>query len=153
MSRFHIAGLKIKGAEKRGRGLPNNRLARRRRVAAGGSRSIAKRLSELLRTDTLNAPTERGGRYFFTKRLGNEDLARFTCVAGAIAPDEVLVDPLLERRPFASATMEAISKDGKLLFTGGARAGQDEVTVHVLDVDKKMELLMSFPVRIISAWK
>jgi len=111
-----------------------------------GRAAIGKRLSELLRTDTLNAPTERGGRYFFTKRLANEDLAKIYVRRGSDGADEVLVDPLpWSKDHSASATMEAISKDGKLLFYGRREGGQDEVTVHVLDVDKKMELPDAFP--------
>ena len=111
-----------------------------------GRAAIAKRLSELLRTDTLNIPAERGGRYFFTKRLANEDLAKIYVRRGSDAADEVLVDPLpWSKDHSASATIEAISKDGKLLFYGRREGGQDEVTVHVLDVDKKTELPDAFP--------
>src|SRR5579859_346357 len=111
-----------------------------------GRAAIAKRLSELLRTDTLNAPTERGGRYFFTKRLANEDLAKIYVRRGSDAMEEVLVDPLpWSTDHSASATIEAISRDGKLLFYGRREGGQDEVTVHVLDIDKKTELPDSFP--------
>jgi prolyl oligopeptidase len=111
-----------------------------------GRTAISKRLSDLLHTDTLNAPTERGGRYFFTKRLANEDLAKIYVRRGNDAADEVLVDPLpWSDDHSASATIEAISKDGKLLFYGRREGGQDEVTVHVLDVDKKVELADAFP--------
>ena len=111
-----------------------------------GREAISKRLSELLHTDTLNAPTERGGRYFFTKRLANEDLAKIYVRRGSDGADEVLVDPLPWSKDHStSATIEAISKDGKLLFYGRREGGQDEVTVHVLDVEKKVDLPDSFP--------
>jgi prolyl oligopeptidase len=111
-----------------------------------GRAAISKRLSELLHTDRLNAPTERGGRYFFTKRLANEDLAKIYVRRGSDGADEVLVDPLPWSKDHStSATIEAISKDGKLLFYGRREGGQDEVTVHVLDVDRKTDLPDSFP--------
>jgi prolyl oligopeptidase len=111
-----------------------------------GRAAISKRLSELLHTDTLDAPTERGGRYFFTKRLANEDLAKIYVRRASDATDEVLVDPLpWSKDHSASATIEAISRDGKLLFYGRREGGQDEVTVHVIDVDKKTDLPESFP--------
>src|SRR5260221_966228 len=110
-----------------------------------GRAAISKRLSELLHTDTLNAPTERGGRYFFTKRLANEDLAKIYVRRGSDGADEVLVDPLpWSKDHSASATIETISRDGKLLFYGRREGGQDEVTVHVLDVDKKTDLPDAF---------
>ncbi|HWZ97834.1 MAG TPA: prolyl oligopeptidase family serine peptidase [Candidatus Dormibacteraeota bacterium] len=106
-----------------------------------GRAAIAKRMSELLHTDTLGTPTERGGYYFFTKRLANEDLSKIYVRRGANAPDEVLIDPLpWSKDHSASATIEGISKDGKLLFYGRREGGQDEVTVHILNLDTKTDL-------------
>jgi prolyl oligopeptidase len=111
-----------------------------------GRAATAKRLSELLRTDSLGTPREHGGRYFFNKRLANEDLAKIYVRRGPNAPDEVLLDPLPWTKDHsASATIEAVSKDGKLLFYGRREGGQDEVTVHVLNVDTKAELPDVFP--------
>ncbi len=111
-----------------------------------GRAAIAKRMAELLHTDTLNAPTERGGRYFFQKRLADEDLAKVYVRRSPNAQDEVLVDPLpWSKDHSASATIETISKDGKLLFYGRREGGQDEVTVHVLNVDTKTDLPEVFP--------
>jgi prolyl oligopeptidase len=111
-----------------------------------GRAAIAKRMAELLHTDTLNAPTERGGRYFFQKRLANEDLTKIYVRRGSNGSDEVLIDPLpWSKDHSASATIEAISKDGKLLFYGRREGGQDEVSVHVLNVDTKTDLPEVFP--------
>ncbi len=111
-----------------------------------GRAAIAKRMTELLRTDSLGSPTERGGYYFFHKRLANEDLGKIYVRRGANGPDEVLIDPLpWSKDHSASATIEGISKDGKLLFYGRREGGQDEVTVHVLNVDTKRELPEMFP--------
>ena len=111
-----------------------------------GRAEISKRLTELLRTDMLGTPIEHGGKYFFTKRLANEDLAKIYLRRGGEGPDEVLVDPLpWSKDHSASATVEAISRDGKLLFYGRREGGQDEVTLHVLDVDSKKELPDVFP--------
>src|SRR5262249_57394322 len=41
-----------------------------------GRAAIAKRIGELLRTDTLSTPSEHGGRYFFTKRLPKQELRK-----------------------------------------------------------------------------
>jgi prolyl oligopeptidase len=38
-------------------------------------RSIQKRLTELLRVDTVSAPVERGGRYFLYKKRAEDDLS------------------------------------------------------------------------------
>ena len=111
-----------------------------------GRANISKRLTELLRTDTLGTPVEHGGKYFFTKRLANEDLAKIYVRRTADGPDDVLVDPLpWSTDHAASATLETVSRDGKLLFYGRREGGQDEITLHVMDVDSKKELPDVFP--------
>ena len=111
-----------------------------------GRAAIAKRMTELLRTDTLQAPIEHGGRYFFSKRLADRDLAQIYVRRGLNAPDEVLVDPLPWSKDHStSANIEGVSQDGKLLFYGRREGGQDEVTVHIVNVDTKTELPDVFP--------
>ncbi|HYK38925.1 MAG TPA: hypothetical protein VEU98_02805, partial [Candidatus Eremiobacteraceae bacterium] len=111
-----------------------------------GREAIAKRMSELLHTDSLGIPVEHGGYYFFHKRLANEDLGKIYVRRNSSGPDEVLIDPLpWSKDHSASATIEGISKDGKLLFFGRREGGQDEVSVRVLNVDTKKELPEVFP--------
>src|SRR5262249_34356251 len=101
-----------------------------------GRNGISKRLTELLRTDTLGTPAERGGKYVFTKRLGSEDRAKIYVRGTANGPDEALVDPLPWSNDHSvSASIEAVSRDGSLLFYGRREGGQDEVTMHVIDAD------------------
>jgi len=106
-----------------------------------GREAIVKRLTELYRIDSYGLPEEHGGRYFFTKRLAGQDLSQICMRRGANGADEVLVDPLpWSADHSASAVIEKISKDGKFLYYGRREGGQDEVTVHVLDVDAHKEL-------------
>ena len=106
-----------------------------------GRAAVAKRISALLRADMLGTPTERGGRYFFTKRLANEDLSKIYVRRGASAQDEVLIDPMpWSKDHSASATIEAISLDGKFLFYGHREGGKDEVSIHVINTDTKQDL-------------
>lgn len=106
-----------------------------------GRAAISERLTSLLRTDTFQLPEERGGRYFFMKRTAGEDLSKLYMRRSVDGPDELLIDPLpWSKDHSASATLEAVSKDGRYVFFGRREGGQDEVTVHVLDVDGKKEL-------------
>jgi prolyl oligopeptidase len=101
-----------------------------------GKDAITERLRALYQIDSYGLPEEHGGRYFFTKRLAGQDLAQICMRRGANAADEVLVDPLpWSADHSASALIEKISKDGKFLYYGRREGGQDEVTVHVLDID------------------
>jgi len=106
-----------------------------------GREAIEKRLSALYRIDTYTLPVEQGGRYFFTKRLAGQELAQICMRRSANGTDEVLVDPTpWSADHSASAIIEKVSKDGKFLFYGRREGGQDEVTVHVLDIDAHKEL-------------
>lgn len=106
-----------------------------------GRDAISKRLTELYQIDTYGLPEERGGRYFFTRRLAGQDLAQICMRQGAQGADEVLIDPLpWSADHTASAVIEKISKDGKFLYYGRREGGQDERTVHVLNVAAHNEL-------------
>ena len=59
-----------------------------------GRGQIAKRLGELLHTDSFEIAIERAGRYFFRKRLADQELFLIYLRRGLAAPDEVLIDPL-----------------------------------------------------------
>jgi prolyl oligopeptidase len=106
-----------------------------------GRAEISKRLAALLHTDTFQLPRERGGRYFFLKRGADEDLSKLYMRRGTNGPEELLVDPLpWSKDHSASVVLEAVSRDGRFVFFGRREGGQDEVTVHVLDVEAKKEL-------------
>jgi prolyl oligopeptidase len=106
-----------------------------------GREAITKRLTELYRIDTYGLPEEHGGRYFFTKRLAGQDLTLICMRHSANGADEVLVDPLpWSSDHSASAVIEKVTKDGKFLFYGRREGGQDEVTVHILDVEAHKDL-------------
>lgn len=108
--------------------------------------TISKRLGELYRTDSVGAPVERNGRYFFRKRLAGEDLGKLYLKKGREGTEEVLVDPLpWSADHSANVTMEGISKDGRVLFYGRRDGGQDEVTLHAMEVEGRKELPDTFP--------
>jgi prolyl oligopeptidase len=111
-----------------------------------GRAGISNRLAQLLQTDTFEIPIERGGRYFFRKRLAGQDLSLLYVRRGLKASDEVLIDPLSWSADHsASVTFENVSRDGKLVFYGRRDGGQDEITPRVLDVDSKQSLRDVFP--------
>src|ERR1044072_9278522 len=54
---------------------------------------IQKRLSELLRVDSVSAPFEQGGRYFVFKKRAEDELSILYVRQGLNGTDEVLIDP------------------------------------------------------------
>jgi prolyl oligopeptidase len=110
-----------------------------------GRAQITKRLSALLQVDSYEAPLERGGRYFFRKRLAGSDLWQIY-MRRKDAADELLIDPLpWSKDHSASVTLRNVSKDGKLLFYGRREGGQDETTLHVMEVDARQDLADVLP--------
>ena len=106
-----------------------------------GREALRTRLAGLYRAEVYTPPMERAGRYFFTKRAAEQDLPLIYMRRGRIGSDEVLVDPLgWTKDHSASTAIEAASRDGKFLFYSRREGGQDEVTVHVLDVDSHRDL-------------
>ena len=57
-----------------------------------GRAQITKRLGELLHTDSFEIPVERGGRYFFRKRMAGQDLFLLYMRRGASGSEEVLIE-------------------------------------------------------------
>src|SRR6266508_3439320 len=102
--------------------------------------------TELLKIDTIGVPQERGGRYFFTKRLADQDLPVLYVRKGAGGKDEVLLDPHpLSADHRTSITLLDVTEDGNLIAYGVRQGGEDEVTVKFLDVSTRKELADVLP--------
>ena len=111
-----------------------------------GQDAIAKKLGELIKVDTINLPTERGGRYFYSRRAAGADLFVLYMRRGAAGAEEVLVDPAtMSADHTTSVTFEGLSDDGKLVAYGVRKGGEDEVAIHFLDSDTRKELPDALP--------
>jgi prolyl oligopeptidase len=106
-----------------------------------GREAIAKRLGELIKVDTIGLPTERGGRYFYSKRLAGQDLYVLYMRRGAAGAEEVLVDPAgMSADHTTSVNFQGISDDGKIVAYGVRKGGEDEVAIHFVDTDTRKDL-------------
>jgi prolyl oligopeptidase len=107
---------------------------------------LKQRLTELLKIDSIGMPTEAGGRYFFSKRLANQDLAVIYVREGLTGKDEVLIDPHgLSKDKTTSVNLMSVSDDGKLLAYGIRQGGEDEVAVQLFDVDARKDMADKLP--------
>ncbi|MGA9888489.1 MAG: prolyl oligopeptidase family serine peptidase [Candidatus Acidiferrales bacterium] len=105
-----------------------------------GQDAIAKQLGELIKVDTINLPTERGGKYFYSRRAAGADLFVLYMRRGAHGVEEVLVDPAtMSADHTTSVTFEGFTDDGKLVAYGIRKGGEDEVAIHFLDSDTRKE--------------
>ncbi len=114
--------------------------------AIPGRDTLKTRVAQLLQTDDYTSPTERGGRYFFMKRLANQDLSVLYMRTSIDGPDELLLDP----HPWSPdhslvIYMAGVSRNGKYVYYAKHKGGKSAATLHVFDVDAKKDLPDSFP--------
>lgn len=109
--------------------------------ALPGRNAIRHRIEELLKIDTISAPIARGNRYFFTKRLADQNQPVVYMREGLNGRDEVLIDPnKMSADQTSSVTLGDVSRDGKWLLYGVRQGGEDEITGAILDVDTRQDL-------------
>ena len=107
---------------------------------------IEKELGRLERVESYSIPIERGGKYFFKKRLADENQGSIYVRNGLHGDDQRLVDATkLSTDQNTSVQINDVSKDGRLLVYGTRSGGADEEAVHILDVASGKELSDSLP--------
>jgi prolyl oligopeptidase len=98
---------------------------------------IVDELGKLERVQSYSIPFERGGSYFFKKRLADENQGSIYMRRGLRGQDERLVDATkLSNDQNTSVQINDISKDGTLLVYGIRSGGADEESVHILEINK-----------------
>jgi prolyl oligopeptidase len=114
--------------------------------ALPGRDRMKQRIAALKRVNTYTVPSERGGRYFFMKRLADQDQAAIYVRNGLSGDDELLIDPHpLSADHTVSLEIEDLTADGRLLAYGIRRGGEDEVALKIFDVEKRQDLADSLP--------
>jgi prolyl oligopeptidase len=102
---------------------------------------LKRRMAELLKIDSINVPVEENGRLFFSKRSADQDQGILYVRKSRGGADEVLVDPNpMSEDHTVSVNFETASDDGTLVAYSLRQGGEDETTIHLLDVDKHTEL-------------
>ncbi len=111
-----------------------------------GREALEKRLTELLRVESIGVPKARAGRYFFSKRGADQDLFIVYMRQGLEGKDEVLIDPHgLSGDHTTSVNLQDVSDDGSLVVYGIRDGGQDEVSLRFRDVATRQDLPDVFP--------
>jgi prolyl oligopeptidase len=113
-----------------------------------GRAALKQRLKELMKVEDINVPQERNGRYFFKRRAADQDQGVLYMRVGSEGKDEVLVDPNpLSPDKNISVDLQDVSNDGTLVAYSLRHGGEDETTVHLLDVNTRSELPDQLPKR------
>ncbi len=103
--------------------------------ALPGREAIARRLSELLYVDLLDAPLHRGNRYFYKRRLATKEKAIVYFREGRGGQEQVLLDP----NAWTADGSDALggfwpSWDGKRVAYTVRHNNSDEAVLYLLDV-------------------
>jgi prolyl oligopeptidase len=102
---------------------------------------IVKGLTALERVDVYTIPSLHGNKYFFEKRLADENQASIYMRVGWNGTDERLVDATkLSADQNTSVNYLDLSKEGDLLVYGVRQGGADELTIHTLNVKSRTDL-------------
>ncbi len=102
---------------------------------------ILSRLTQLVRVERYTIPQQANGRFFFVKRLPEENQGSIYVRKGLSGEDERLVDATkLSADQNTSVSIADVSKDADLLVYEVREGGADEGSVHILDVLKRQSL-------------
>ena len=111
-----------------------------------GRGEVTKELEELMRTESVDTPHYRNGRYFFEHRSADQDLDVIYVREGMQGEDQPLVDPhSLSPDHSKSVSIWGISADGTLLAYGVREGGEDEVMVKIMDVTSGRDIEDALP--------
>ena len=102
--------------------------------------AVVDEMTKLLKVDFISTPTKRGDRYFFAKRLADENQASIYMRVGLHGADEKLIDASkLSADQNTSVNTMNLTEDGSMMAYGVRVGGADEVEVHFLDVATRKE--------------
>ena len=104
--------------------------------ALPGRAKIRQRLTEVLGTGSVTRPEEAAGRYFYSKKQGDQNQPVVYVREGAGGEDRVLLDPN-EMGTDGTVTVDWFlpSKDGRLLTYGMSSGGTETNDLHNREVD------------------
>jgi prolyl oligopeptidase len=106
-----------------------------------GRDKLSKRIIELMKIDRISIPFERNGRYFLSKRSADQDLFVIYMRDGLDGEDEVLIDPhAMSPDKTTSVNLWEVSKDGTVMIYAVREGGEDEVTIRLFDIDRRVDL-------------
>jgi prolyl oligopeptidase len=101
-----------------------------------GRDRLAARFRELFYVDSISAPTVRNGRLFYTRTFADKEKAIVYWKQGEAGAEQVLLDPNgWSKDETVSLGSWTPSWDGRRVVYGRRENGEDEATLHVIDVD------------------
>jgi prolyl oligopeptidase len=122
------------------------RYARNYLDAISGRELIRRRIREFLAVETYDSLQKTGDRYFFRKRLPNQEQPCIFMREGAEGQDQLLVDPLSRGTgDYTAVKPLQVSPDGRLLLYEVKQGGERTGTFELLEIEARMCLPDSLP--------
>ena len=115
--------------------------------AIPGRERIRQRVEELLDVQTLSDPWKVGSRLFFLQRTGGQDQP-LIMMSESNSKEEpvILIDPLVRNEEGQiSASIEEISRDGRILAYSIRRGGEDACAIEFVELANRQILRDTLP--------
>jgi len=104
------------------------------------------RFEQLLRTDQITMPTQRGDRFFYYKREADQELYSIYMRDGLDGREILLLDPhALSDDLTTSVGFENISEDGRIMAYYIREGGADETVIRLMNVETGEDLPLKMP--------
>ncbi|MFG0327480.1 MAG: prolyl oligopeptidase family protein [Phycisphaerales bacterium JB037] len=101
-----------------------------------GRAELEARLMELMEVPSVGTPTVKGDRYFYGRREGRQPQAVIYWRDGIEGIDRVLLDPAeIDETGLTTVSWYSPNPDGSLVAFGMYRAGDENSTLYVIDVE------------------
>jgi len=114
--------------------------------AVAGRQRICERIRQFLSVETYDSMQKVGTRYFFRKRLPDQEQPCIYMREGADGEDQLLIDPT-ERKTgsYTAVRPLRVSRNGRLLLYEIKEGGERTGVFEVLDVETRKRLPASLP--------
>jgi prolyl oligopeptidase len=111
-----------------------------------GRERAKERIRELLSVETYDSVQLVGKRYFFRKRLPNQEQPCICMRQGPDGEDRILVDPGARGTgQYTAVNITRISWDGRLLAYEVKQGGEESLTLEIIDVESRQKLNDGLP--------
>lgn len=107
---------------------------------------LESRLRPLMEIGSVSAPDVRGNRYFYARREGTQNQPVIYWREEYRGDDRILIDPAkIDASGLTTVEWTSPSSDGKLVAYGTYRAGDENTTLHLMEVDSGKTLPLEIP--------
>jgi prolyl oligopeptidase len=111
-----------------------------------GRKELEERLRPLMEVGSVSTPMVRSGRYFYSRREGSQNQPSYFWRQGSRGDAKLLLDPAqLDPSGLTTITWISPSQDGKLVAYGTYKSGDENTTLHLMEVDSNKLLPLEIP--------